>query len=272
MLVPAFMADHITPEQVTYLNALIPTLHTTYRELLFPILDTLPAFVVVNTYNDTLIAHGAELITPEVLGTDEALTLFEAQYLLATTRFGSVATPHRGLTPDTFGQLVYLKQHPVTGYRTPDHLLLEELLHVQQDITIMRHIITQDDLPPQDCMHAHLKGISELAAHYITDELSGEADYLFLLDDGTMCESAAHAVKALAERLDTSDDDIVRALLYDVAAYSRLDALALRRYDRHPWEMVTTWRHVRDETGAATGIAPAFIHYDDEAMIEETAP
>ena len=43
----------------------------------------------------------------------------------------------------------------------------------------------------------------------------------------------------------------------------RLDAVAVENYDRHIWGMITTWRHSRDENGDATGIAPAYIAYED---------
>jgi hypothetical protein len=262
--VPAFMRAYISPDRVAYLNAIIPALYDTFRDPLFPHLHTLPTFVVINTLTEALIQHGHVRLAADILG-DEALTLLEAQHLLTTTRFGSVATPHRGIDPDRFGTVVYLKQHPKRGYRTPEHLLLEELIHVQQDITLMRHIIHQDELPAPDCLHGPLKGISELGAHNIIEDISGKQDYVFVLDDGTHCESAAHAIAQLSERLGTDEATIARALLYDVAAYRRLDALAMAQYERHPWQMVTTWRHARDDNGAVIGIAPAFIRDDTES-------
>ena len=84
----------------------------------------------------------------------------------------------------------------------------------------MQHIIAQDELPPKACLHAHLKGISELGAHIIIDQLRGEADYVFLLDDGTLCETADHALGLLAERLQTDTTTLHRALLYDVNTYA----------------------------------------------------
>jgi len=261
VIVPEFMRAFLESHHLDYLNTTIPSLYHDHQADIFPALRALPAVVVLNTFNDTLIHHGDTVLAPEVLR-DEALTLMEAQHLLRTTRFGSVATPHRGDDPANFGKLMYLKQHPDDGYFTPEDLLLEELIHVQQDITIMRYIIAQDDLPPKDCLHAHLKGISELGAHLITDELRGEPDYLFLLDDGTMCETAAQALTTLADRLNTEAPTLKRALLYDVDAYAALDAVAMATHDKHIWGMVTTWRHSRDENGDATGIAPAFIAYE----------
>lgn len=262
VIVPDFMHAHLEPRHLDYLNTTIPALYHDHADL-FPVLGVLPAVVVLNTLKETLIYYGGTLLAPEVLG-DEALTLVEAQHLLRTTRFGSVATPHRGDDPAKFGKLMYIKQHPEMGYMTPEDLLLEELLHVQQDITIMRHIIMAEDLPPKDCLHAHLKGISELGAHVITDEMRGGADYLFLLDDGTMCETAVEALGLLAGRLNTDSDRLARALLYDVEAYVALDAVAVANHERHIWEMVTTWRHSRDENGDATGIAPAFVAYEED--------
>jgi hypothetical protein len=263
VIVPDFMVDRITQNHIDYLNETIPSLHASYRETLLPMLDKLPQVIVVNTLTETLIHHGNTLLAEDLLG-DEALTLFEAQHLLITTRFGSVATPHRGDDPTQFGKLIYLKQHRDTGYRTPDYLLLEELIHIQQDITIMQYIIEQDDLDPKGCLHGPLKGISELAAHYYTDDMAGEADYVFMLDDGTHCETAADAVRLLSDRLNANDEDLVRALLYDVETYAQLDGVANANYDTHIWEMVTTWRHARDENGDAVEIAPAFIAYDTE--------
>lgn len=262
VIVPPFMDALLEPHHLDYLNTTLPAIYHDHQAALFPALKALPAVVVINTFNETLVHHGANLLAPEVLGA-EALTLLEAQHLLRTTRFGSVATPHRGDDPANFGKLMYLKQHPETGYRTPPDLLLEELLHVQQDITVMRYIIAQNGLPAKDCLHAHLKGISELGAHIITDALRGEPDYLFLLDDGTLCETAVDALGRLAARLQTDTQTLQRALLYDVDAYAALDTVAITEHGRHIWAMVTTWRHSRDENGDATGIAPAFIAYED---------
>jgi len=264
VIVPSFMQGRIPDDHITYLNETIPALYAGNSEVLFPLLERIPAAVVVDTTTEMLISHGATTLAPEVTG-DEALTLTEAQYLLTTTRFGSVATPHRGDDPANFGRLLYIKQHPVTGYRTPPHLLLEELIHVQQDITVMRHIIYSDQLDAKACLHAQLKGISELGAHYITDSLVDEPDYIFVLDDATHCDTAAHAIDLLAERLSTDPVTLARALLYDVPTYHALDAVAMSLYEKHIWEMVTTWRHARDAEGDAIGIAPAFQPYETEA-------
>jgi hypothetical protein len=264
VIVPPFMRGRISEAQITYLNETIPALYAGNRKVLLPLLEMLPAAIVLDTTTEMLIAHGDVTLAPEIMG-EEALTLTEAQYLLTTTRFGSVATPHRGEDPVNFGRLLYIKQHPVTGYRTPPHLLLEELIHIQQDITVMRHIIYQDQLDAEDCLHGQLKGISELGAHYITDPLVGEPDYIFVLDDATHCDSAAHAVEMLAERLGTTPVTLAQALLYDVPAYHMLDAVATAQYERHIWEMVTTWRHARDAEGEVIGIAPAFQPYEADA-------
>lgn len=256
---PDFMRDYISDDHIAYLNDTIPALFDEYRDL-FPVLDAPPQYIVLNTLPDTLITHGSTVIAPDLLG-DEALTLMDAQYLLVTMRFGSVATPHRGQDLDLFGRFIYLKQHPRTGYRTPESLLLEEIIHAQQDQTIMRAIIEREAHDPVTCLHAELKGISELGAHYYTDELRGELDYVFVLDDGTHTESAADAIHRLAARLNADDDTFLRAITYDADAYATLDAVAVADYDRHIWQMVTTWRHARSADGTATDIAPAFLPF-----------
>ena len=172
VLVPDFLRDRVSIAATDYLNRTIPAVFDEYRHL-FPALRRPPQFIVLDTLNEVLVHHGDRLILPDALG-DEALTLFEAQHLLVTLRFGSVATPHRGDDPARFGQFIYLKQHPRTGYRTPPHLLLEEMLHAQQDATVMRAIIQQDDLDARSCLHGHLKGISELGAHVYIEEIAGE--------------------------------------------------------------------------------------------------
>ncbi len=256
VMVPPFMTSLISDEALAYLNAIIPVLFDTYKDLL-PALDAPPPYVMLNTMNETLVNHGGVYIAQELLG-GEALTLIDAQYLLATTRFGSVATPHRGKDVAMYGKVVYLKQHPQTGYYTPEHLLLEEMLHVQQDVTVMRGIIQREELDPVGCLHAQLKGISELGAHYYIEALAGEADYVFVLDDGTHCTDAADAVQQLTSRLGTDRDTLLRALLYDVNAYTELDQVAQEQDSKHIWQMITTWRHARDAEGNATAIAPAF--------------
>ena len=118
LITPDFMADFLEPRHIEYFNTTIPALYNDHREDIFVVLETLPAVVIINTFNDTLIHYGDTQIAPEILG-DETLTLMEAQHLLRTTRFGSVATPHRGDNPENFGKLLYIKQHPETGYITP---------------------------------------------------------------------------------------------------------------------------------------------------------
>jgi hypothetical protein len=259
VLVPPFMTPLISAYDIAYLNDVIPGLFVAYRDL-FPMLDEPPQYIVLNTLAETLIAHGNAVIAAEQLG-GEALTLSEAQYLLVTMRFGSVATPHRGTNLDLFGRYVYLKQHPRTGYRTPQPLLLEEIIHAQQDRTVMRHIIQQEALDPAMCMHGQLKGISELGAHYYTDELRGEPDYVFVLDDGTHLEDAAAALQRIAGRIGAQPETLLRAITYDAAAYAELDAGAVAQHGKHIWQMLTTWRYARDATGSATDIAPAFLAF-----------
>lgn len=258
---PDFLRDYISNAHLAYLNETIPALFAEYRDL-FPMLDAPPQYIVLNTLQETLIAHGNKVIAPEMLG-EEALTLFDAQYLLVTTRFGSVATPHRGQDLDRFGTHIYLKQHPRTGYRTPENLLLEEIIHAQQDKTIMRGIIEREGHDPQTCLHAELKGISELGAHYYTDEMRGEADYVFVLDDGTHTESAADAIHRLAGRLGATDEQFLRAITYDATAYAELDAAAVAAHGQHIWQMVTTWRYARNADGEPTDIAPAFMPFGE---------
>jgi hypothetical protein len=259
LIVPDFVAPLLTERDRAYLITTLQTLHTVYRDL-FPYLPEIPAFVVLNTLPDVLLENQNVLIAPELLGR-EARTLADVQSLLVQTRFGSVATPHRGTDLDGFGQLIYLKQHPDYGYRPPDYLLLEELLHAQQDVTLMRHIITQDELDPTSCLHSQLKGISELGAHIIVDALRGEPDYVFLLDDGQPYETTEAAVDVLTRRFDVDVPTFTGALLYDVDTYIQLNAAAVQGYGKRLWEMVTTWRYSRDADGEATGIAPAFIPY-----------
>ncbi|MEL7233154.1 MAG: hypothetical protein AAGK74_01580, partial [Chloroflexota bacterium] len=187
IVMPDFMAGIISNRYVSYLNETIPAVFDEHRQL-FPMMDAPPQYIVLNTENETLVHHGSEMIAPDLLG-DEAMSLFDVQYLLATTRFSSVATPHRQADLDNFGKFVYLKQHPLSGYNTPPYLLLEEMLHAQQDMTVMRWIIEQEAHNPTDCLHAQLKGISELGAHIITDEMTAGPDYVFVLDDGTHCET-----------------------------------------------------------------------------------
>ncbi len=259
VFVPDFLTPYIAEERAAYLSAVIPVLFETYADLL-PLLDEPPQYIVLNTLQDTLLAHGHETIAPDGLGR-EALTLYEAQYLLVTERFGSVATPHRGEDLDLFGQYVYLKQHPQAGYNTPHHLLLEEMLHAQQDATVMRWIIESEAHDPVKCMHSQLKGISELGVHVFTDDLAGGPDYVFVMADGTHCETATDALTQLAEAIGADEDETLRAITYDVDAYIELDTAAVNQHDQHIWEMVTTWRHSRDADGHATGIAPAFQPY-----------
>lgn len=260
VLVPDFLQRRISSASIDYLNRTIPAVFAEYRHL-FPALQRPPQFIVLDTLNEVLVQHGDRLIMPAALG-DEALTLFEAQHLLVTLRFGSVATPHRGDSPEQFGQFVYLKQHPRTGYRTPPHLLLEEMLHAQQDATVMRAIIQQDGLDARSCLHSHLKGISELGAHIHIEEIAKKDDYVFVLDDMRHCDSAIHAVSLLSERLNTTPGQLTAALLYNTDAYLALDAVAVTTHDQRLWQMVTTWRHIRGPDGHSTGIAPAFIPFD----------
>jgi hypothetical protein len=259
VFVPDFLAPYIPAERTTALSAVIPVLFETYAKWL-PRLDVPPQVIVLNTIQKTLMVHGHEVITPDLLG-DEALTLYEAQYLLVTKRFGSVATPHRGKDLDLFGQYVYLKQHPQAGYNTPHHLLLEEMLHAQQDATVMRWIIESESHDPVTCMHSQLKGISELGAHVLTDEMAGGADYVFVMADGTHCETAADALTRLSETLGADETELLGAITHDVDTYAALDAAAIAQHNQHIWEMVTTWRYTRDAEGKATGIAPAFQPY-----------
>ena len=260
VLVPDFLQARVSTTAVAYLNRTIPAVFDEHRHL-FPALSRPPQFIVLDTLTDVLAQHGNRTIAPERLG-PEALTLFEAQHLLITTRFGSVSTPHRGDNLDLFGQFIYLKQHPRTGYRTPAPLLLEEMLHAQQDATVMRAIIQRDALDARSCLHGPLKGISELGAHAYIETMANKGDYVFVLDDGTHCESAAHGVALLAARLNAEPDALIPALLYDTDAYLALDAAAVTQHDKHLWQMVTTWRHARDENGQPTGIAPAFIPFE----------
>lgn len=256
VILPRFMDAIISERDINYLNEIIPTLFETYRNWL-PALDAPPLYIVVNTMTEALVNYGGTHIAEDLL-TDEALTLFDVQFLLVTTRFGSVATPHRGENMDIHGKYVYLKQHPQAGYNTPPHLLLEEMLHAQQDITIMRNIIEREQLDPTTCLHGQLKGISELGAHYYTDALANDVDYVFVLDDGTHCDSAEHGVRQLAKRLDTEEMTFLRAITYDLSLYNQLDKVAVSQHGKHIWEMVTTWRHARDAEGNAVDIAPAF--------------
>lgn len=256
IIAPPFMDTILRDSDRNYLNTTIPQVFAEYSDL-FPILTRLPQFVVINTLSDAVIAHGDTLLAPTVLG-DEALTLSEAQYLMVTLRFGSISTPHRGDDTTNFGKVIYLKQHPRYGYRTPPHLILEELIHIQQDITVMQAIIAQDQLDPQSCLHAQLKGISELGAHYYIDPIKGEPDYIFVMDDGQHADSAPDALARIGARVDAPADDVLQAITYDVDRYLALDAVAFDRENKHLWEMVTTWRHVRDASGAAVDIAPAY--------------
>jgi len=259
VVLPDFMADIINNDNVDYLNETIPTVFADHRDL-FPMMDMPPQYIVVNTLNETLINHGSVQIAADLLN-DETMTLFEVQYLLATLRFSSVATPHRGENLDNFGKYVYLKQHPQNGYQTPEHLLLEEMIHAQQDMTVMRYIIETEEHNPTQCLHAQLKGISELGAHYFTDVMIDEPDYVFVMDDGIHCENAASAITLLAERIAVTEDTLIKALTHDVNAYTQLDAIALNAFKKHIWEMVTTWRYARDAEGNATDIAPAFMTF-----------
>ncbi|MEM6283408.1 MAG: hypothetical protein AAF787_14545 [Chloroflexota bacterium] len=259
IVMPEFMTGIISERNITYLNETIPAVFKAHRQL-FPMMDSPPQYIVLNTENEALVHHGGTLVAPDLLS-NEAMTLFDVQYLMATTRFSSVATPHRGDNLDNFGQFVYLKQHPQKGYRPPEHLLLEEMLHAQQDMTVMRWIIEQEAHNPTSCLHAQLKGISELGAHVVTDVMTAREDYVFVLDDGTHCETAANAVGILAERLQTSIDTLSNALMHNVDAYATLDAGSMTREKKHIWEMVTTWRYSRDAGGNPIDLAPAFVPF-----------
>jgi len=259
VIVPGFLAETVSSTAVDYLNTTIPAVFEEHRHL-FPALDAPPPFIVLNTLSDTLVHHGNKAVAPGHLG-DETLTLFEVQHLLTTTRFGSVATPHRGASLDMFGRFIYLKQHPRTGYRTPPPLLLEEMLHAQQDATVMQAIIRRDGLDATDCLHAQLKGISELGAHYYTDALAFKSDYVFVLDDGTHCADADEGVARLAARVGATPEELLRALMHDTETLLALDAVALAEQGKPLWAMVTTWRPMRDANGDATGVMPAFMPF-----------
>lgn len=259
IIIPDFAQPFVSAADIDYLQRTYSRLLTDYAPL-FPVLQGLPPLVVINTLPATLQAHANVVLVPEHVG-DEALTLAQAQQLLVSTRFGSVATPHRGADTARFGAVIYVKQHPRTGYRTPDYLLLEELLHVQQDITVMRALIERDNLPPADSLHAQLKGISELGAHYYVDTLRGEPDYVFMLADGQLIEDAVLCVQRLAAEVNTSEQDLINALMYDTAAHLAIDE-ALRAADTPPlWQRVSTWRYARDAENNPVGLAPAFIRF-----------
>lgn len=257
VLLPPFMDGLIDDPALAYLNTTIPSVFDEHRDL-FPMLSRPPQYIVVNTLNETLVQHGGTPVLPELLG-EETLTLFEVQYLLVTMRFSSVATPHRGANVDHFGEVVYLKQHPQKGYFTPDYLLLEEMIHSQQDKTVMRHIIESEGHDPAGCLHAQLKGISELGAHFYTDPLAGDVDYVFVMDDGSHAQSAPDALQQIADRVNTDPETVLRALCYDVEAYIALDTVAMSNEEKHLWQMVTTWRYARDAEGNPTDLAPAFM-------------
>ncbi|MFZ4815029.1 MAG: hypothetical protein ACOYL5_10885 [Phototrophicaceae bacterium] len=253
---PPFVTPLITPADVDYLNTTIVDAFSAHAGS-FPQLPFVPQFIVVNTLPEVLAANGSALIARKLIRA-ETLTLAQVQTLLVTTRFGSVSTPHRGAALKHFGRFIYIKQHPQRGYRPPAFLLLEEMLHCQQDRTIMRTIITREGLNPVTCLHSELKGISELGAHILIEPLRGEPDYVFVLDDGTHAASAADAVNRLAARFGVTDDDMTQALLYDERTYSALDAIAVGEYGKPLWQMVTTWRFARDAAGNPTDLAPAF--------------
>lgn len=259
VVVPDFMQSLIRESDIAYLNETIPRIFEEHTDW-FPALDYLPQFVVLNTLTDTLIQYGDTVLIPEVMG-DEAFTLNEAQYLLTTLRFGSVATPHRSANVDNFGKAIYLKQHPRTGYRTPEHLILEELIHIQQDITLMTAIITRENHDPSLCLHAQLKGISELGAHYYIDELIGRDDYIFVMDDGTHADSAADALARMGAKVNADAEHVLQAITYDTELYLQLDEEAMTRHQQHLWQMVTTWRYARNAAGEAVDIAPAYLSY-----------
>lgn len=261
VMVPDFMVDILTSNALEHLNQTIPSVFQQYAEW-FPLLPVPSLFCVVNTFSETIQAHGEVLIAEEVLG-KEALTLLDVQDLLLRKRFGSVSTPHRGADPANFGQLIYLKQHPNNGYFTPGLLLLEEMLHAQQDISIMKAIIKQDNLDPTNCIHAELKGISELGVHYLLDVDLAEPDYVFVDEQG-QSHTAPSIMKQIANRVHTDVPTLSRALLYDTEGYLNLDALALKEAGLHLWQMVTTWRHQRDAEGKSIGLGPAFIPYNAE--------
>ena len=257
--VPPFLAGVISENAITYLNTRIPYLLGEYRDW-FPLLDTPPQFIVVNTMPQILQQYGNEFVGIDFTGT-EVLTLSEIQYLLVTLRFGSAATPHRGTDLKNFGKVVYLKQHPQWGYHPPDYFLLEEMIHIQQDKSIMRTIIGRESLDPVSCLHRQLKGISELGAHYLVDSLLQEFDYVFVTDDQIHCESAEHAMHILADRLNTTAPDLADALIQNASLYESFDEIAMTQYQKHIWEMITTWRYARDANGDPTNIAPAFLPF-----------
>ena len=259
VMVPDFMMGILPLNALEHLNQTIPSIFQTYAEW-FPLLSLPSLFCVVNTFTETIQIHGNILIAQDILGT-EALTLLEVQDLLLRKRFGSVSTPHRGADTTNFGKLIYLKQHPNNGYFTPDLLLLEEMLHAQQDISIMKAIINQDKLDPINCIHAELKGISELGAHYLLDVDLAEADYVFV-DEVGQSHTADSMMKRIATHVQTDVATLSRALLYDTESYLDLDAVAIERKGLHLWQMVTTWRHQRDAEGKSIGLGPAFIPYN----------
>lgn len=260
VMVPDFMEALLPPNALDYLNRTIPDIFQTHADWL-PLMPLPSLFCVVNTFTETILAHGDNLIAEDVLG-DEALTLLEVQDLLLRKRFGSVSTPHRGANTANFGKLIYLKQHPNNGYFTPELLLLEEMLHAQQDISIMQAIIARDGLDPTECIHAELKGISELGAHYLLDQGIEEPDYVFV-DEKGQSHTATSIMMRIASHAETDVTTLSRALLYDVERHLALDAVTRERSGLHLWQMVTTWRHQRDAQGKSIGLGPAFIPYDE---------